>query len=350
MKEGYFTKEKLEKIKQKAKEAREKEYRPIIKDLLLKGLSKTEILQYFNKRIDDSLEYWALPDREEGKALTIARNYIIDLNLLRIPCFTFRKTKATKNFIEYKTERLLHGKRQRMTTRVGTAQGTLTAFDYMLFRGLCSFIRVVEENNRKRYFSAFTMQELLNKCGYKMENHYKEAYETLQKLPTLHIAFNHYHTEADKEPERLIINYFEKAYTPSPDTPERDYIYLFNETTGKAISNKLYRGFTFENIDKLPPLAMRLYELIETEIYKKDNINISFETLAGRIPLQDKNIYRRNKRILQALSKLKPLFEYREVKGYLTIRKRDNLFKTTETEPKPESLKIVKWVEPEDIL
>lgn len=328
-------------------------------ELAIKGLPEymktiIETWLFMGTIPDDDLQYWALPSKEHGKTLTVARNYAIDLNLLRIPAFAFRKTPKTKNYVAYKETRIIHGRRFPLETRVGTAQGALTAFDYMVFRGVCSFIKERDTDNGKQYFSVFTMGELLKRLGKNMEDYYKVAYEALRKLPTLHIIYSHYHTKKETEPEYLTINYFEKAYTPGKNRPEREHVFLFNNTTGRVFSNKYYREFVFENIDRLSePLTMRLYELLETELYKKSCFNISIEKLAGRIPLQDKNLIRRDNKLLQALKRLKPIFEYEKAsKGYLKLWKGENLFKTPATEngPEPQHLPEPKYIEPENFL
>jgi len=245
----------------------------------------------------------------------------------------------------------------------------LTAFDYAVFRAVSSFIKVAETENGKQYFAAFTMSELLQRLG-KGWSFYKVTYEALLKLPTLHIRFSHYFTEKDKEPEHLTVNYFEKVYTPPKHTPEREHKFLFNQTTGRVFSNKLYREFIFENIARFSePLTMRLYEMIETALYQKTpdkdtpeaekpkpkTWNISFDKLAARIPLPDKNTARRDKKIIKALEQLKGLYHYTVAGGYLTLRKQESLFnipaaqksQTDETKELPEQ---VKWIEPEDFM
>jgi len=303
----------------------------------------------------DDLQYWTLPKGKQGKALTVAGNYIVDLNLLRIPAFAFRKTPETKNFVTYKETRVIHNKSISLVTRVGTAQGALTAFDYMVFRAVCSFIKVRETGKGEQYFSAFTMTELLRKIK-KGWDYYKVAYEALRKLPTLHIEFSHYFTEKDTEPEYLTMLYFEKAYAPSKNKPEREHIFLFNNTAGRVFSNKYYREFVFENIERFnEPLTMRLYELLETELYKKPCLNMHIDDLAERIPLPDKNTNRRKGKILKTFKNLKPIFECEiDNKGYLKIWKGESLFKTPAGtgEPEPASLPEraeVKIIEPEHI-
>jgi len=326
------------------------------KKKLLQGLSEEARERLLSLGIfgKEEMLYLLLPDSEQGRALTVAGGYLLDLNLLRIPAFAFRKTPKTKNFIDYKETRIIHGRSISLVTRVGTAYGALTAFDYAVFRAVSSFIKVAETENGKQYFSAFTMSELLQRLG-KSWDYYKVTYEALLKLPTLHIRFSHYFTEKDTEPEHLTVNYFEKVYTPPKHTPEREHKFLFNQTTGRVFSNKLYREFIFENIERFSePLTMRLYELLETELYKRPCLNIRIDCLADRIPLPARNTSRRKSKILNTLKKLKPIFEYDiDNKGFLKVWKGDSLFQTPAKASEPEPARLperagVTWVEPED--
>jgi len=251
----------------------------------------------------------------EGRQMTTGEDYATDLNLLRVPLFTYGKNTLA----EYQEERLIHGKLYTVSVEAFTFHGALTAFDYNIFRGMLSFLYETPDG---KVFSRFNRYQLCKRLGYEPDNYYERVNEALDKLKTFKILFKNFIRFKDGSPGDLESAVFPTVISPKIEDGQNEFCFIFNSDIGNNYIKKYFCRTSFDTLLGIESnIGKRLYEYLNMELYNIPIFKIGKVKLARRVGIQDQRIRRVKKTITSALDGLRNEFHYHEKEDILHIRK-----------------------------